>query len=113
MSQRSAAIAEATTVVSDSHVFKLTFMGRDIYQRGWQDLEKIFIETNNQGPFAEDLFWVFVDRQGKDMKIAGTAKGTKELLTRVQELPGFKNESFVQAMGSTEKRQFLCWQRPY
>ena len=34
-----------------------------------------------------------------------------ELLSRLQQLPGFDNEAVIKAMGSTNNAKFLCWKR--
>jgi len=34
------------------------------------------------------------------------------LLDRLQQRPGFNNQVFIEAMGSTQEAIFTCWQRP-
>lgn len=40
------------------------------------------------------------------------ATGDGELLWRLQELPGFDNAAFIDAMTCTDDRVFRCWTRP-
>jgi hypothetical protein len=35
----------------------------------------------------------------------------KELLVRLQQLPGFDNGVVIKAMGSTGDARFVCWKR--
>jgi len=49
--------------------------------------------------------------ESKTLVFPQGAKGDKEILQRLQDLPGFNNEAVIEAMGSTEKRIFLCWEK--
>ncbi|MDB6074411.1 MAG: hypothetical protein JWO89_2051, partial [Verrucomicrobiaceae bacterium] len=40
------------------------------------------------------------------------ATGDGELLELLQTLPGFDSMALIDAMGSTECRQFLVWKKP-
>lgn len=71
-------------------------------------LRAVLIETTDQGPFAEDVWWILIDGEGHctiPQAVAGEA-----LLTWVQQLPGFDNDAVIAAMGSTENQLFVCWQ---
>jgi len=75
----------------------------------WETLRAVLIETSDEGPFAEDLWWILIDAGGHCSIPQET--GTDALLARLQELPGFDNEAVIAAMGSVENQRFLCWQR--
>jgi len=77
----------------------------------WDDLQEVLIETNDQGPLFSDVFFILAGRKGGCVIPQG-ATGDKELLTRLQALPGFDNEAVFAAMCSTENQRFLCWKRP-
>lgn len=76
----------------------------------WADLRAVLIETNDEGPFACDVMWVLVGKTGGCVIPQG-ATGEQELLARLQELPGFRNEAVIQAMGCADNARFLCWRR--
>jgi hypothetical protein len=76
----------------------------------WKDLQKIEIVTTDQGPFLPDVFWVLHGSQAGCVVPHGS-DGEKELLDRLQKLPGFRNEAVIEAMSSTENRRFLCWEK--
>jgi hypothetical protein len=82
----------------------------------WDKLRSVLIETNDQGPFADDFFWVLVTGGGKAAAgcvIPMGAQGLEPLLEHMQlTLPGFDNQAVIEASRSTENRTFLCWQRP-
>jgi hypothetical protein len=75
----------------------------------WDTLRAVLIETSDDGPFAEDLWWILIDADGH-CTIPQEA-GTEALLARLQKLPGFDNEAVIAAMSSVENQRFLCWQR--
>lgn len=77
---------------------------------GWADLQKVEIVTTGQGPFAPDVFWVLHGTHG-GCAIPQGATGDRQLLERLQALPGFDNNAVIEAMSSTSDRRFLCWQR--
>lgn len=74
------------------------------------ELQGILIETTSDGPFVPDVFWILVGTSGGCVIPQG-ATGESVLLERLQKLPGFDNEALIQAMGSTDDRKFLCWER--
>ena len=77
----------------------------------WDELRAVLLETNDQGPFAIDVFWILVGQRGGCVIPQG-AHGEAALLERLQALDGFDNDAVIQAMMSTENQRFLCWQRP-
>jgi hypothetical protein len=82
----------------------------DVESVEWKNLQKIEIVTTDQGPFRPDVFWVLHGSQAGCVVPQG-ADGEKELLDRLQKLPGFRNEAVIEAMSSTENRRFLCWEK--
>ena len=77
---------------------------------GWSELQKVEVVTTGDGPFAPDVFWVLHGTSG-GCAVPQGATGDKELLERLQALPGFDNQAFIEAMSSASDRSFLCWQR--
>ena len=77
----------------------------------WDELERINILTNGDGPFAPDCFWLLIGPGTTGCCIPQGATGDVELLARMQELPGFNNQVFMEAMGSTQEAIFSCWEK--
>jgi hypothetical protein len=73
----------------------------------WDDLQQVFIITTDEGPFQEDVYWMLAG-SSSGCAVPGSAQGVKELLPRLQALPGFKNEAVIEAMGSAQNAKFLC-----
>jgi hypothetical protein len=76
----------------------------------WSDLEEVAIVTTDEGPLVDDMFFVLFG-SSRECRVSKRADGAMELLGRLQELPGFRNETALQAMGSTENARFLCWSK--
>ena len=75
------------------------------------DLAAIVIETNDSGPWGDDVIWHFLGRaEGSCLSIPQNAEGFSPLLERMQRLPGFENKEVIAAMGSTALNSFLCWE---
>lgn len=77
----------------------------------WADLQKVEVVTTGDGPFAPDVFWVLHGTNG-GCAVPQGATGDKQLLERLQALPGFDNRSFIEAMSCTSDRRFVVWERP-
>lgn len=77
---------------------------------GWADLQKVEIVTTSSGPMEPDVFWVLHGTDGGCVVPQG-ATGDRQLLERLQALPGFDNGACIEAMSSASDRRFLCWQR--
>jgi len=77
----------------------------------WDELQAFIVETTDDGPWAPDVFWVLAGSTTSRCIIPQGATGDKALLERLQKLPGFNNEEFIRAMGSTSNEKFLCWKR--
>ena len=74
------------------------------------DVQRIVIRNTDRGPFDEDVF--FCLETGEDtFVIPQGAAGVSELLERLQQFPGFNNESLIESMGCTDNRLFVCWER--
>jgi hypothetical protein len=76
----------------------------------WSELQEVSIITTDGGPYVDDVFWELRGTSNGCL-VPSQAEGIKELLSKLQELPGFNNEAVIHAMGSTDNAKFLCWQR--
>jgi hypothetical protein len=75
------------------------------------DLAAVVIETNDSGPWGDDVVWHLLGRaEGSCLSIPQIAEGFAPLLERLQRLPGFDNEQAIAAMGSAALNAFLCWE---
>jgi hypothetical protein len=75
------------------------------------DLAAVVIETNDSGPWGDDVVWHLLGRaDGSALSVPQSAENFSPLLERLQSLPGFDNEAVIEAMGSTALNAFLCWE---
>jgi hypothetical protein len=96
--------------VNDDGVRRLLADGK-VEQVTWEDLLEASVLTTDEGPFAEDVYFVLAGRNGTGCVVPQSAPESRQLLERLQQLPGFDNETFIQAMASTEDATFVCWRR--
>ncbi len=76
----------------------------------WRDLAQVEIITTDEGPYADDIYWLLLDADGSHgCGVSNYAEGFPELLKRLQELPGFDNEAVIRAMGSTDNARYKVW----
>jgi hypothetical protein len=77
----------------------------------WSDIGSVSILTTDDGPFAEDLYWILEHRDGRRGPVVPMdAAGEHELLKAMQRrLAGFDNMAVVEAMGSTRNATFVVW----
>ena len=74
------------------------------------ELQEVVIVTNDSGPSGADVWWLLRGmREGTGCRFPGGATGEDKLLQYVYALPGFNNEAFIKAMGSTSNASFSCW----
>jgi hypothetical protein len=98
------------SIVIDSDGIKYESYGVEKRAR-WSDLQVVYIETTDEGPFLEDVFFVLVTPEG-EWKIPQGDPSSDALLQHLQKLPGFDNEAVINAMTCMNNKRFLCWERP-
>ncbi len=76
----------------------------------YQDLVKVSIETNDQGPYLPDCYW-YLSTKTACVAIENDDPLIQALLHELQQLPGFKNELVIKAMSSTTCNNFVVWEK--
>lgn len=74
----------------------------------WAELERVSIMTTDDGPFSEDMFFMFYGAESGVAVPNGDACELN-LLDIVGALPGFDFMAVVVASGSTDWAEFECW----
>jgi hypothetical protein len=72
------------------------------------ELDEIGVETTDQGPFVEDVFWI-LKKGAIRIRIGDPHSVFKMLMERFGSLEGFDWRPFIEAQGCTDKRYFVCW----
>jgi len=74
------------------------------------EFDEIGIETTDQGPFVEDVFWIL--KEGPTcLRIGEPHPIFKQLMDSFGSLEGFNWEIFADAMNCFENHYFPCWNR--
>ncbi len=77
----------------------------------WEDLQRVEILNNSDGPFLPDVFWI-LSGTNSGCVIPWGATGDRELLERLQQLPSFDSAGILSAATTTEEAMTVCWQKP-
>ena len=84
-------------------------LGRKISVRV-EDICEIGIETNDAGPFQEDVFWL-INRETDGLRIPHESPVFSALMDYFRSFEGFDWQPCTDAMSCTDCRFFLCWRR--
>jgi hypothetical protein len=77
----------------------------------WSDLQEVGVLTTDEGPLLEDVFFVLRGSGRSGLVVEQGAAGSHALVERLVKLPRFDERLFIEAMGSTSNRTFVCWRR--
>ena len=78
----------------------------------WDELERVQILTTDEGPYADDFFFLLEGRDGKGVAISNELAVKHGLVAVLQRrLAGLDNKAIIEASGSTQVRRFLVWQK--
>jgi hypothetical protein len=78
----------------------------------WSDLAWVAIKTTDEGPSAEDFFFLLGGADGKGVVVPNFLATELDLLAALQaRLPGLDNEQIIIASGSTTNAMFTIWSR--
>ena len=103
--------AEYQVEITDELV-RLTNPDGSTEELAWDELTGFDVETNELGPLAPDVFWVLHgESEGRGCIIPMGATGDKELLQRLEKLPGFDEEQFRESIFSTSQASFKIWRK--
>lgn len=73
-------------------------------------LAEVALMTTSAGPIDDDVFFVLTYRDGTTKSV--TLGEDDALLTELQDLPGFDNETFIRAMAVSEDGVSVLWRGP-
>ena len=78
----------------------------------WDELERVEILTTDEGPYADDFFFLLGGRDGKGVAVSNELAVKHGLVAVLQRrLAGLDNKAIIEASGSTQVRRFLVWQK--
>lgn len=99
-------------VTTDSEGVRVVDPSGQERRAAWSALERLVIRTTDTGPLLADVFWIVQPIGEPVFFFPGGATGETEFLRMAQaQLPAFDNDQVIAAMGSSENREFVAWQR--
>lgn len=109
--KKASALFEASVLVEDNgEEITSTYPDGTVQRINWNAVETVEIHTNDSGPWGADVWWLLRSSNTSCSYPQG-ATGEIELISKLQTLPGFNNREFIEAMGCTSNRKFVCWQK--
>ena len=78
----------------------------------WADLQRVELVTTEAGPFAPDVYWLLYGTSDRCLVPQGSSS-ERQLLRKLQQLPGFLDRAVVEGMSSAANRVFVCWKREH
>jgi hypothetical protein len=76
-------------------------------------LNRVEIETTDQGPVGSDLIWTFYMDGAAPLMIPGNATGADTLFDALAALQGVDYEKAISAAHSTQNARYTIWQKPH
>lgn len=77
----------------------------------WADLAEVAIRTTPEGPWKEDVFFLLMREGGGGCAVPAGDPAADDLMSRLQSLPDFDNDAFIEAMTTIEDGLFVIWRR--
>jgi hypothetical protein len=77
----------------------------------WEKLSEVAIRTTPEGPWKEDVFFLLIQEGGGGCAVPAGHPSADDLMSRLQSLPHFDNDAFIEAMTTIEDGLFVVWQR--
>lgn len=74
----------------------------------WTEVEAIGLRTTADGPFVEDVFWMFLLFDGF-LEVPGSLVQGEDLDVLYAKFPDIDSYKFLEAMGSTQDRLWRLW----
>ena len=72
-------------------------------------LSAVDVITNDAGPDAPDLFWLFTTRDGDTLMVPNTAEGAGAIFDALQALKGVNYQAALNAAHDKTKRRHMIW----
>lgn len=98
------------SVTFDDEQITRTMRGGKTESIRWDQLREVHIVTTNEGPWADDVFWLLLG-DGVGCVVPSESEGMQALLERLSALPGFDDKAVIEAMGCTDNNRFQVWMR--
>lgn len=109
LSQDSSSAQSRTVSVDDTGVRRRLADGSEEAVT-WAGLSSVMVRVIPDGPWNEDVFFMLVGTDGKGTAIPSGDPAADALIERLQSLPGFDNEKFIEAMTTDADQAYVVWE---
>jgi hypothetical protein len=75
----------------------------------WSELTAVVIRVIPEGLSKEDVFFMLAGANGKGTAIPSADPAADALIERLQTLPGFDHEKFIEAMTTDADEAYVVW----
>lgn len=76
----------------------------------WNELSTVIVRVIPEGLSNEDVFLMLVARDGTGTAVPSGDSAADALIERLQTLPGFDHDKFVEAMTTDADNAYVVWQ---
>lgn len=101
--------ARSRTVTVDDHGVRRTLADGSEESVTWDELSSVVIRVIPEGPWREDVFLMLAGTDGKGTAVPSGDPAADALIERLQTLPGFDNERFIEAMTTDADEAYVVW----
>ncbi|QWF82584.1 hypothetical protein [Amycolatopsis sp. CA-230715] len=108
MSQDSASAHSRSVSVDDTGVRRQLADGSE-ESVTWSELSSVVIRVIPEGPWKEDVFLMLAAADGTGTAVPSGDPAADALIERLQTLPGFDNEKFIEAMTTDADEAYVVW----
>lgn len=108
MSQDSRYAQSRTVTVDDTGVRRVLADGSE-ESVTWEQLASVVIRVIPEGPWKEDVFLMLAGPDGTGTAVPSGDPAADALIERLQTLPGFDNERFIEAMTTDADEAYVVW----
>lgn len=75
----------------------------------WSELASVVIRVIPEGPWNEDVFLMLASTDGTGTAVPSSDPAADALIERLQALPGFDNDRFIEAMTTDADEAYVVW----
>lgn len=75
----------------------------------WSDLAAVVVRVIPEGPWKEDVFLMLAAADGTGTAVPSGDPAADALIERLQTLPGFDHDLFVEAMTTDADKAYVVW----
>ncbi|MPY78312.1 MAG: hypothetical protein GEV04_07420 [Actinophytocola sp.] len=101
--------AQSRAVIVDDTGVRRTLANGSVESVTWEDLKSVVIRVIPEGPWSEDVFLMLAGNDGTGTAVPSGDPAADALIERLQTLPGFDNERFIEAMTTDADEAYVVW----